>query len=138
MGRPRRVRGRYDVKCSDGGCYDFIAKFDTNDTSAPDGIMHDDDGVVYAYVATGRISITFPAVDKPQEVLHVDATVWGANPRLKCYPVSYTQATGVLLLEVSQEQDDGADTDPDNGISVAAATNNVTISVRALCSRLAE
>lgn len=138
MGRPHRASsGRYELKCSDGACWSWFGKFDTNGTSAPDGVMHSDDGAVVARTGAGTFTVTFPS-PVPYALVWADASILGDEANLHAKAVSYVQATGVLTIKVYQQADDGADTDPDNGLSAAADTTDKTVQVHCVFSRLAE
>lgn len=105
--------------------------FDTNNTSAPDGVVHPAPGitVTVARADVGDFTITLPAGSRPKELLFGAVTILGDEARLHGKVTGYTAATGVVTLTIYEEQDDGADTDPDNGISVAADTTDKSVRV---------
>lgn len=116
--------------------YSWAIKFDTNGTSAPDGVAPDwGSDVTVARSDTGDYTITFAGDAKPLSMIYGDACILGDEARLDAKVVSYTASTGVLAVTVYQEQDDGADTDPDNGISIAADTTDKTVQVHCIFTR---
>lgn len=121
----------YPLFATQGDLYIFTCKFDTNTTSAPDGVEPSTDGFTVAYNgAGGSFTVTFDEDKKPQDVLFATADILGDEAALRARVVSYTLSTGVLLLQLFTE-------DGTSGVHADSATslNDKTVQVFALCTR---
>lgn len=112
--------------CVSGDTYWFWVKFDTNSTSAPDGVDPAvSDGLTIARSGVGVYTITFPENKKPLEVLWCGPVVIG-DVTLKAAFTSYVASTGVLTISVH---------DIDGTPAVADSTDK-EVRVAALCTRV--
>jgi hypothetical protein len=84
---------RYDER-------DFAIKFDSNNTSHPDGVVPDYTGVTVARTGTGTITITFAASVRPLEFRQPLAYIVGDESNLFAKVVSYVASTGVLTVKM--------------------------------------
>jgi hypothetical protein len=100
--------------------YDFTIKFDTNNTSAPDGVdpSYGTDCAV-ARSGVGTFTITFAASKKPYALLWGDAEILGDEPTLDAQVEGYVQSTGVLTVSVIS----------DGGTPAVAETTDKTVQV---------
>ncbi len=78
----------------------FTLTFDTNGTSAPDGVNPSSADAAVARSGVGTYTVTFPAAMTAQRLDYAAAGIIGNEPSLKAKVVSYT--AGVLTLQVSQ------------------------------------
>ena len=118
------LTNHYPLRATQGDLYVFVCSFDTNSTSAPDGVDPASAGFTVARASAGVFTITFDEDKKPWEVLTCLPTVVN-DPTLAVQYTSYVRSTGVLT--VTHYADDGT--------PAAADSNNKTIKVLALCTR---
>lgn len=116
------------LRCAVGvDVYLWIGGFDTNATSAPDGIDYDDGETTYAYGGSGGLfNITFPADKAPYELLAGHVIIPGSNPGISGRVVSYTASTGVLVIQLYDE-------DNTSGIEGALANTSDGLAVKVVC-----
>lgn len=110
--------------------YDFTLLFETNSTSAPDGLVpaYTSSDLVIDQTATGTYTITFAAGKRPGVLLHGTADFMEDLPGWSVKVTGYDPATGVLTL-IAYDEDDTS------GIAAAADSTDKTIQVRCLFSR---
>jgi len=110
-----------------GNIYLYVVRFESNDTSAPDGAAPSG-SVTLAYADVGDYTLTFDAGIKPK-VIHA---AWGYfeenDPTLHCRFTGYTASTGVALLMSYEE-------DGTSGISASADSDDKTLVFCFLCNR---
>jgi hypothetical protein len=125
------LRKHKPLKAVFGNGYLFAIKFDTNNNSTPDGVSPNygsDCAVTRTDVNT--YAVTFAADKKPFEMIFGEAEVLGAEPQLQAKVVSYTASTGVLVIELYDEDDT-------SGISAKTPeSNNKTVQVLCVFRRL--
>ena len=131
MARGHNLRGPYPLTAVTGDCFVYCVQFETNSTSAPDGIVQDNDGVTIDQTATGTYTITFPSNRKPQELLFCKADFLEdmAGWDIKC--TGYNASTGVLTLIAYDE-------DNTSGVMAAADSTDKTVQVFAVFCRKSE
>lgn len=123
------LTNHYPVFATQGDGYFFTCKFETNNTSAPDGVVPSTDGFAVARTGVGDFTITFDEDKKPYDVWFATAQAEEDDAGLEVKVTGYTRATGVLTLTVYDES---------TGTAAAADTTDKTIAVLALCTRSAE
>ncbi len=121
--------GQFPLKSTRLEQYLFTCKFDTNDTSAPDGVDPSNAGFAVARTGVNQYTLTFDAMRKPKKLNFGACAILGDLPGISAKVVSYTESTGVLVIRLYDE---------DNTSGIEAATpesNNVTVQVQCWFSR---
>ncbi len=108
--------------------YVYRNKFDTvTGATNPDGILDDDGETTFTHNGSnGEYAITFPSVKKPFRMSYGEAAIPGHEPNTFATVLSYTEATGVLLVTVYVNT---------AGTIVATDTNNIAVQVLAVFSK---
>lgn len=88
---------------ANGDWYVLPIKFDTNNTSAPDGV-DPGTGITVARADVGDYTITFNEAVKPTVVRVLGAEVIGDEAELDCKVTGYTASTGVLTISAYQSE----------------------------------
>jgi hypothetical protein len=110
------------------GEYLIAFTFETNNTSAPDGLSPAIDGITLARSGVGDYTITFDEDKKPYAVHFCMADFVEDAPGWHVKYTGYTQSTGVLTLTATDE-------DNTSGIEAAADSTDQTIQVLILATR---
>lgn len=128
MARSINHEGGYPCRVNLGDAYFWAFSFDSNSTSAPDGLLVDNGEVTVARADTGDYTVTFNSDVKPYALLWGDASIRGDEAELDAKVTGYTQSTGVLTLTVYDEDDT-------SGISAAADSTDKKVQILCLFSR---
>lgn len=120
------------LRSTRGEQYLFTLQFETNSTSAPDGLSpaYGTDVLSIDQTATGKYEITFQESKKPYAVHACFADFVEDLPGWSVKFVSYDQETGVLVLMAYDE-------DNTSGVAAAADSTDKTIQLLAVCTRSA-
>lgn len=78
--------------------YFVCLEFDTNNTSAPDGLSPALSGVTLGRTGVGDLTVTFAESDKPLAVHFASVQIEGDEKDMFAKVTGYTPATGVLTL----------------------------------------
>lgn len=114
--------GDYPLRTGRPESYILILEFETNSTSAPDGLVPNVTGVTLGRTGVGDLTVTFAEDVKPNQVLFCEPSVVEDDPDLNAKYTGYTKATGVLTL-----------TTYDGG--VAADTDDQTVQLLIVATR---
>jgi hypothetical protein len=98
MARGHNLRGPFPLMSVTSDCFVYCVQFETNNASAPDGIVQASDGVTIALADTGDFTLTFPSNNKPQALVAGFATYIEDEANLFCKVTGYTASTGVLTV----------------------------------------
>lgn len=117
MAQEYNTSGPYPLKSAGRNEFFMGGRFDTNTTSAPDGVAPVRAGVTVAYSATGTYTVTISPA--PAACIAADAAVWGAKAGISMRVISYS--AGVITLTMYDE-------DNTSGIEATAADlDNITV-----------
>ncbi len=96
------ANGPFDERTVLSNTYRYINSFVSAGGVSPTGLTESDGGndTTIALTAGGTIEITFPARTKPFKMKEGVCTVLGDEPNLTAKVVSYTQATGKLVIKL--------------------------------------
>lgn len=108
-----------------GDAYLEVLQFETNNTSAPDGGVYDEN-ITLARADTGDLTVTFAAGFRPQAVAFACAQVLEDDADMFVKVTGYTASTGVLTLTTYTNS---------GGTISAADTNNKTIQLFLVCTK---
>lgn len=122
------LRNHYPLRSSRMEQYLFTFKFDTNNTSAPDGLDPANSDLVVARADVGDYTITFPADKKPLAMNYGDASILGNEAELDAKVTGYNASTGVLSISVYDEDDT-------SGISASADSTDKSVQVFCVFTR---
>lgn len=109
-----------------GQPYMFFVEFDTNNTSAPDGV-NPTQGITVARAGVGDFTITFDEEYKPRVVHCGWVCIEADNAELHGKVTGYTDSTGVVTLTI---YDDSAVA----GTEAPADTTDIRVQVLLLCN----
>ena len=105
-------------------CFDF----ETNSTSAPDGLSPAIDGITLGRTGVGDLTVTFAEDKKPYAVHACIPSIVEEQAGYHVKYTGYTLSTGVLTMTVYDEDDT-------SGIQAPADTTDFTIQVVLVATR---
>lgn len=92
-----KKRGGNRVTINQYGCYLMVVQFESNNTSAPDG-LDPSDGFTTSYSDVGDVNIIFDEDVKPREVLFADCQIAENDGDIFVKCGDYVASTGTLPL----------------------------------------
>lgn len=120
--------GDYPVRGNRPEMEVIVLAFETNGTSAPDGLDPNVTGVALGRTGVGDLTVTFAEDIKPNKVLACIPSVVEDTPQMEVKYTGYTKSTGVLTLTTYDEDDT-------SGIQTQADSTNQTISLVIFATR---